>query len=465
MTNYNPFDKKVSELEKKDLNNLINNVAEGWFVEYKGDFPSKKKISRSIASFANSDGGWYIIGIDEEGNSNYAKEIVGFDINEYSKPKERIRNIVANNITPKPFFESKLIKINNEKAVLVIHIERGDETPYVTNEGKIYQRVGEGSDPVPLKDHYTIQKLYERSKESQIWIENFSQNQFGISKLQKDKNQCFLEIYFYTIPLNKFEFNDFFSETFFKEVIEQFSKKAPILSQYLIGNIEINRSYSSLSSYILRQVTPGNSIDLVTTIELFINGNLKVILPLPTIDTENLQHTDPDYFPIIEDFYDLLSEREYENLDIIDANKFFIAFMIIYKQYIQFLKNKNFNDTIGIRFKITNSWRTVLFFNDENYIDFVEKYGCPICIKSEIEIPAFNNGNLIFIPLNEQEVSVPLNKEGLKPAIIGVDSIAIIQTLYEALGIPRHFSTSFLSGIAGHITDHALKNNDLDSNE
>lgn len=232
MTDYNPFGKKVSELEKEDLNKLIGNVAEGWFVEYKGDFPHKKKIAHSIASFANSDGGWYIIGIDDEDNSNIAKEIVGFDINKYTLPKERIRNLVANNITPKPYFESKLILLDDEKAVLVVHIERGDETPYVTNDGKIYQRVGEGSDPIALNDHYSIQKLYDRSKESEFLIENFSKNRFGISEAQYDQNQCFLEAYFYTMPLNKFELNNFGSEASFKEVVENFSEKVEIFSQF-----------------------------------------------------------------------------------------------------------------------------------------------------------------------------------------------------------------------------------------
>jgi hypothetical protein len=65
MADYNPFNKDISQLEEDDLNKLIDKVSEGWFVEYKGDFQNSKKISHSIASFANSDGGWYIVGIDD----------------------------------------------------------------------------------------------------------------------------------------------------------------------------------------------------------------------------------------------------------------------------------------------------------------------------------------------------------------------------------------------------------------
>lgn len=80
---YNPFNKKISNIQKSDLKKLIQNeVAEGWYVEYKETFPSNKKIGHFIASFVNSEGGWYIIGIQANEN-NSAKTIKGFDLMKY----------------------------------------------------------------------------------------------------------------------------------------------------------------------------------------------------------------------------------------------------------------------------------------------------------------------------------------------------------------------------------------------
>ena len=68
---YNPFNKNISEIEYEDLKKLIeNDVSEGWVIEYKGSFPKNKNIANSIASFANSEGGWYFIGIEEKENES-----------------------------------------------------------------------------------------------------------------------------------------------------------------------------------------------------------------------------------------------------------------------------------------------------------------------------------------------------------------------------------------------------------
>ena len=75
---YNPFNKIISEIKYEDLEKLIkNNISEGWFIEYKSSFPKNKKIADSIASFANSEGGWYIVGIEEKENESSPSEIVG----------------------------------------------------------------------------------------------------------------------------------------------------------------------------------------------------------------------------------------------------------------------------------------------------------------------------------------------------------------------------------------------------
>jgi len=41
--------------------------------------------------------------------------------------------------------------------------------------------------------------------------------------------------------------------------------------------------------------------------------------------------------------------------------------MIFLHQYIRLLENNNFKEGLGIRFRIKNSWRTLLFFDNEKY--------------------------------------------------------------------------------------------------
>jgi hypothetical protein len=63
---FQPFGAKhLSEIDQADLQALIGDqVPEGLFVEYKRDW-SSKKVARAVASFANSQGGgWLIIGVE-----------------------------------------------------------------------------------------------------------------------------------------------------------------------------------------------------------------------------------------------------------------------------------------------------------------------------------------------------------------------------------------------------------------
>ena len=92
----NPFDKRIGEkLESNDLQVLIsNNVAEGYFIEYKSKFPSNKKIAKSIASFANTLGGWLFVGIKADKKHNNAENICGFKIEDNPDPIDKIREII-----------------------------------------------------------------------------------------------------------------------------------------------------------------------------------------------------------------------------------------------------------------------------------------------------------------------------------------------------------------------------------
>lgn len=411
MTNYNPFEKEISKLDKTDLDLLITNqVAEGWFIEYKSGFPSNKKISHSISSFANSDGGWFIIGIKSSEKTNIPEKIEGFDINSTRAPKDKIRNIITNHIHPTPFFESKLISIDRDNAVLVIHVERGDETPYVTLDGRIYQRVGEGSDPIPLNDHYLIQKLYERSKEINFHIEEFSQNKFVHSNEQTSK-QGMIEAYFFIPPSHNFSFDKFISDDFFNDATNNFNSPVKLVEGTVsIFNLNFNNCYSSISSIILRSfIEPEEFIHLGLTLELFANGNLKMLIPVQEFTFADFETIPNNYIEsqYIGDFINSIPENIPTEIRLIDGYKCALVLMILYNQYCRFLRKNGFDGNLKARLRVSNIDRTIIYLDDENYIKFIEENGLPVCLKENVEVPPFYNGNSIILDIeNSQSVKL-----------------------------------------------------------
>lgn len=258
-----------------------------------------------------------------------------------------------------------------------------------------------------------------------------------MSKAQGKLNESFLEVYFYITPSDKFKFDKFFSEKFFKEVIENFSTSVKFIHENFKMHIDYNNISSSKNSYILRNLTPENSIDLTTTIELFSNGNFKYILPIPMLplegDWEDIIE-EYGYTDIYEKFYDLLSDREVKFLNVINAHSLLIEFGIIFNQYVRLLNNHNFEEKLGIRIKISDCWRNALFFNSKEYINFIKEYGVPICLKSNIRIPEFVNGNLINVKTSK--INEP---------------IWLMSLIYRSLGLPQHLNKKMVDGLSSFL--------------
>lgn len=416
---YNPFNKQISQLTEEDLHLLINQkVAEGQYIEYKEQFPRTAKISHSIAAFANSDGGWFIVGI-KDNQDNAAILIDGFDPL-HMQPKERMRDIILAHINPKPIFESKLITLDNNHVVLLTYVERGLETPYVTKDGRIYRRVGEGISPIAEKDRYFLQKLFERNQEIRQVAALFCKNPFKMSKIQAGSTPAFLEGYFLVNPFNHFSFHDFHTRDFFEQLYLLFQDDTLGRS-----SLSLNHIHSSHNSIILRASPSADlSINLGLSIEIFRDGNLKFFLPIQELPLDNLRFiqsnwSDSEVFPR---FYEQLSREQQENLKVIDGDHLIGVFRQIFLKYRRLLGQYRFKRPVRARFKFTDIWRKILYFDSVEYLDFIEKYGIPINHKSEIEIPDILSDAFLKISLNRNHGS----------------DLAI--QISEALGIPEYFS-------------------------
>ncbi len=164
---YSPFtDKKgkmqsINEISYSDLKQLKEKeIKEGYKVEFKASFDDsvkKKHLCKEISSFANSNGGWLFIGINDDGL------ICDIDIDNRTDYDVTITNLLKEKVTPIPNYELKiLINPNNtNKCVLVLYIAASKNTPFVCN-GTIYLRNGSSAIEAKRSD---IDNLYQRKKE------------------------------------------------------------------------------------------------------------------------------------------------------------------------------------------------------------------------------------------------------------------------------------------------------------
>lgn len=178
---YSPFiDKKGNKikLSKIRFSDIVRieetGIEEGYKVEFKSvwdDNFKKKHLCQTITSFANAEGGWLIVGI-EDGTGKY----IGID-----KQRTDFSQIISQKlveVTPIPKFDCRFIhETNNKKrGVLVIQVYEGINPPYVCN-GTVYTR--NGSSKLPIKsDRSSIDELINKRNKYNDLMKRFCVNNF-----------------------------------------------------------------------------------------------------------------------------------------------------------------------------------------------------------------------------------------------------------------------------------------------
>ncbi len=432
-TKFNPFDKEIHKVRVTDLDKLIENgVVEGWYVQYMAKFPEGDRLARAVASFANCDGGWIVIGV-QTGEERLPKKITGFNRKAAHRPNEKVRDLILKEVTPIPPFESRLIKFSAKAEVMVIHIERGDEAPYLTHTGTIYRRDNSSSDPVPENDRYAITKMYERADEVAERIEAFSHNPFP-----RPGDHCQLEGYVYTLPIGKYRLDGFLNRSFIKALRKRFGSVAETLPGYL----DFDNFSTSHGSYIIRlSPAPRDYSSLSVVLELFHNGSLKIFIPLegmPIPGSEEDLYQVEKQFKHLEPFQEQVGRKDVAQLRVIDGYKILVTFTVLLEQYLGLLRSKGYVNPLKLRFRLTNARNTLLFFDNKGYLKFLREYGPPICFKEEVDIPHFGGGNAFEVPVDES----PMVFVGL---------------LFGALGMPPAFLPNAMKGLERYVNDLKIR--------
>ncbi|MCK5833961.1 ATP-binding protein [bacterium] len=413
MRDFNPFDKDISEINVSDLQKLIDNeVTEGWFVEYKEKFIENKKIAHSIAAFANSDGGWFIIGIKTD-SQNRAVDISGFPKEDRDEPEQRITDIIKTGITPIPTFKTKLINTERNYFVLITYVERGLDSPYITQDGRIYRRVNTGKNPIPESDRYSIQKLFERRELLKQEISSYTND---IEDIQPDSSNVYLESFLMPKPFNSFSIKGFSSKGFCDKLIALRDTLTKKTKKSKLPYLSISSTYCSYT-FMLRE-NPYDILKPYIKLVLSQNGNIKfsTVLSGFLFPSSNLpvEYANSDTFTKYSRYLIYLKDQIW----ILNAYNFMYA----YSNAISLCRNIfdliDYGDRIDCIFRVKQNTNITLFFDIPDFLDYIEKMGIPIIIRSTIDIPS----------LHDYIITVP---------DLSIDSeISFVYHIFKCLGIP-----------------------------
>ena len=179
---YSPFDKDIKDLLSEDLD-VLRSVNEGWFVEYKREAVKVSAMAKALSAFANTDGGWLFLGVDQARNNDLsvARDFVGIPQDSTEVVLQQLRQAASSSLNPTPYFHTKvlsgpcpIINLASGKSVIVVQIPSSLTAPHVHKDGRIYRRVADGSEPKSETDRFVLDQLWRRGdairKSTRKWI-------------------------------------------------------------------------------------------------------------------------------------------------------------------------------------------------------------------------------------------------------------------------------------------------------
>ena len=208
-----PFNKPISELVLTDITALIDNgIPEGRTLDYKRDLygtndAEKKEFLCDVSAFANTVGGYLIIGVDEDKGVPTAINPVVID--NVDKLKLLFENLLRTAVDPAiRRAEFKPIDTGDGKYVLVIDIPRSISRPHAVNHRghwRFYGRNSIGKYPYEVGD---VRRAMLESETLAVKIRNFRNDR--LSQISVGETPVPLidgaKIVLHIMPASAFEF-------------------------------------------------------------------------------------------------------------------------------------------------------------------------------------------------------------------------------------------------------------------
>jgi Putative DNA-binding domain len=390
---FNPFDKPIHEnLTPSDLEKLIERrVGEGYFIEFKSEFPSNQKIGHGIASFANTYGGWYIVGVKTNAQHE-ASEICGFTIGKDEDPIMKVRDIAKTHIDPVPVLYPQAVVLDSNQVVLVVYIPGDQDTPFVSKDGRIYRRIHDSSEPVPETNRYAIDRLAGAGKERKKQYAKFCSDERTFSK--SESQDGWVKIFLSPYPFGITDKPKIISV----EAIETLMTRSKSLLRvpfhetiWFDGNLPFNLAQTTTQSIIVRQIEPTKAAFNSLTAEFFINGRAKFFIPLRYL--ESFQRNGIDALnsvktkQVLADLWGRDKSLDLYHLRFFDIGLLWVVVAYLVAFYQDWLGKESSVTDLEVAMRIEEVWRSVPFADVDGWGNHVERFGLPVVNVDPISVP------------------------------------------------------------------------------
>jgi Schlafen, AlbA_2 len=145
----------LADLDEPTLRRLVEQ-GEDLFVERKREPPPAPRFGAQVASFANTLGGWLLLGVDDDRN------LIGWEPDRQLDLQSHLGNLLRNEVDPVPPFVAETYSLDGVKIGVVRVFEAADTPVIVRETGAVFVRDPGGKQPI--RDHRTLLELARRGE-------------------------------------------------------------------------------------------------------------------------------------------------------------------------------------------------------------------------------------------------------------------------------------------------------------
>lgn len=431
MADYSPFSKPLNKLDAADLA-VLRDTSEGWYVEYKSEVPNASSIAKSISAFANTYGGWLFYGIRERSKEDaVAGSFPGVARDKIDAALQCIRQAIGKCVNPSPHYDiatlwgpAPSVGLAADRAVLCIHVRWSSLAPHVHQNGVIYRRVADGSEPKPENDRALLDQLFKRSDRIREHYKEWVERQPELSK-NENKNP-YLRLLLVT---DLWRDQDLWFETKTEEVRAIMGAAAGV-----IGALPFDTVYTTSIGFTARQLRGNDPYNLGLTWRFSQNLVSEILIPLNCSRPKTLGSLPDDLcgYRHISNYTQILSGQNHENPHVVDLSILYSALIGVVEIQRRILAKAGYTRKYFAKTCLLNVWRTVPFLDVESIIDDFAKFGVPMCLDRVVISPPSTHPDSFIKVEHSDEI-------GSEYAQILGEAAALLAPIAQAYGIQIPF--------------------------
>lgn len=428
---YYPFKNKLDNLNYTDLKGL-EQVAEGWYIDYKRQGLKIIDYAKHISGFANQYGGWLIIGIDESSNGKRtAEKFSGVSLDEVEKISTELREAVSAHINPEVLYEEKVfygpsseIGLDEDKAIVIVGIPMSHNTPHIHSSGRVYRRLADQSKPKEENDRYILDELWKRGEAKKRSVFEFLNKlpELPASQSESQWAHIFIKPSESQLPPSKLlSFNEF-------------SKFATNIDRNIKCMYAPMQSVSStVDGFIARQIHNNDPSLASLSIRWWHDGSVRFDIPLNNYSLEELANNSKNEHAL--EFYNIAIGTGYKNLNVIDYSIFSAVLFSLVNVYLHILKLRGDKRDFYSSFNLKNIFYTLPYIDSLKFIERIKKLSIPLNTDKDISFPVEPSERTMIKHISPfYNGSDIVEEDGFPNASIEF-SIKLIYKLFNSIGI------------------------------